>query len=278
MKITVVGLGVIGGSYIKALHGLGHEVYGIDVNQETLQKAKAEGHIIEGFVDGHDIIKQTDLTIISLYPSLILDFIKNHEFKKGSIITDAVGVKSHFIEEVVQYLDKDVEFLSGHPMAGREKRGYDYSSKEVFIGANYIITPHQNNSESAIVILSHLVKQLGFKNIKVITPSEHDQIIAFTSQLPHALAVALINSDQQLFDTGKFIGDSYRDLTRIANINENLWTELFFNNQNNLIECIENFEAELHKIKLAIQNKDEHMLKELFILSSVRRENLEKKD
>ena len=115
---------------------------------------------------------------------------------------------------------------------------------------------------------------MGFKNIKVITPQEHDQIIAFTSQLPHALAVALIHSDDQKFDTGKFIGDSYRDLTRIANINEDLWCELFMNNEENLLEKITLFEQELTKIKHAIENNDEKVLKELFIQSSVRREML----
>ncbi len=274
MIITVVGLGVIGGSYVKALKPLGHEVYGIDLNEETLKQAKEEGYILEGFKDGKEILAKTDLTIISLYPSLIENFIKENTFKPGSIITDAVGVKGHFIEKVVTYLPDNVEFLSGHPMAGREKKGYSYASEKVFQGANYLITPHQSNSKEAIEILSRLVKGMGFKNIKVITPQEHDQIIAFTSQLPHALAVALINSDDQKFDTGKFIGDSYRDLTRIANINEDLWCELFMNNKENLLEKITLFEQELTKIKHAIEKNDEKVLKELFIQSSVRREML----
>lgn len=277
MKITVVGLGVVGGSYIKALHGLGHQVYGVDINEVTLKQAKEEGYIVEGYTEGTNIIPQSDLTIISLYPSLIEKFIEENTFKAGSIITDAVGVKSYFVDKIVKILPAEVEFLSGHPMAGREKKGYSYSSSDVFKGANYIITPHLNNSKEAIQILEKLVYQLGFKSVKILSPIEHDEIIAFTSQLPHALAVALINSDQQTFDTGKFIGDSYRDLTRIANINETLWSELFFRNKENLLECIENFEVELDKIKEAIKEDDSLKLKELFIQSSVRREKLEKK-
>lgn len=127
MIITVVGLGVVGGSFVKALKGQGHEVYGVDVDEETLARAKADGCIKEGFVDGREIIKQSDMTIICLYPSLVLDYIKEHEFKKGSIITDAVGVKTHFLNEAMNLLkDKDVEFVSGHPRAGRENKGYLY--------------------------------------------------------------------------------------------------------------------------------------------------------
>lgn len=103
MKITVVGLGVIGGSFVKALKGKGYEVYGIDTNQQTLDMAKEEGCIIEGYLDGKDIIPKTDLTIICLYPSLVLDFIKNNQFKPGSIVTDAVGIKSYFLKRSTFY-------------------------------------------------------------------------------------------------------------------------------------------------------------------------------
>lgn len=275
MIITVVGLGVVGGSYIKALKGLGHEVYGIDINQETLDMAKKDGYIIEGYLSGDEIIPKTDLTIISLYPSLIEKFISENEFKKGSVITDAVGVKNHFIENVIKILPSDVEFLSGHPMAGREKSGYDYSSAEVFKNANYILTPHTNNNEETITMFKEFIGQLGFKSIKIVDPLRHDEIIAFTSQLPHVMAVSLINSDKQEFDTGKYIGDSYRDLTRIADINENLWSELFLNNKENLLNCINGLEVQLQKIKKALIEDDEDTLKRLFIESSKRRQNLE---
>ncbi len=277
MVITVVGLGVIGGSFVKALKGLGYEVYGVDVDEETLMKAKNEGCIIEGYQDGHEIIKRTDLTIISLYPSLIVDFVRDHEFKKGSIITDVLGVKSFFIDQILEFLDPEVELISGHPMAGREKKGYDYASAEVFKNANYIITPHSRNTPQAIALLEILVRQLGFRNVQQVNIHEHDQIISFTSQLPHVLAVSLMNADPQIFDTGKFIGDSFRDLTRIANINEDLWYELFSKNKDNLLESIEDFERELDKMKDTIENDDEEGMKNLFRKATERRAHLEKK-
>lgn len=277
LKILIVGLGVIGGSYAMALKAAGYnEVYGIDIDLETIKKAKALGIIKEGYSKGKDIIKDMDLIVISLYPRLVKDFIlENREyFKAGSLITDVAGVKELFVQEILDILPEDVDFIFGHPMAGREKKGIDYASKEVFRDANYLITLTEKNKKENIELLENIIYDLGFKNIKYVSPSYHDKMIGFTSQLPHAIAVALINSDEEGRDTGKFIGDSYRDLTRIANINEDLWSELFFENKENLLEAINNFLNELNKIKSALLNDDEKLLKELFIKSSRRREKL----
>ena len=243
MKILVVGLGVIGGSYAMALKAAGYEeIYGRDIDPETLKKAKSLGIIKEGYMNPKDILKEIDLVIISLYPRLVKNFIlENKEyFKSGAIITDATGVKELFVKEILEILPKDVDFIFGHPMAGREKKGIDYASKEVFKGANYLITLTENNKKENIELLEKIIYELGFKNIKFVTPSYHDKMIGFTSQLPHAIAVALINSDEEGRETGKFIGDSYRDLTRIANINEDLWEELFFEIRK-FTESINNF-------------------------------------
>lgn len=275
MIITVVGLGVIGGSFVKALKDLGHQVYGIDIDQKTLKSAKDGGYIIEGYQDGKEIISKSDLTIICLYPSLVLDFLKNNQFKKGSIITDAVGIKSYFLQEAINIIDKDVEFVSGHPMAGREKKGFEYASKEVFKNANYILIEHPVNKKESIAFMEEFVAKLGFKSVKIMSPEAHDEIISFTSQLPHALAVALINSDNEKYDTGKYIGDSYRDLTRIANINESLWSELFLKNRDNLLNSIDSFEVQLDLIKQALLDEDESLLKQLFIKSSKEEKNYE---
>ncbi len=276
MIITVVGLGVIGGSYVQALKGLGHEVYGVDQDQQTLNQAKQEGYIVEGFTDGHDIISKSDLTIICLYPSLVLDFIASHHFKKGSMITDVVGIKSYFLEKALKLVDNDIEYVSGHPMAGREKKGYAYASKDVFKNANYIIIEHQKNRKEAIEFMCGFVSQLGFKSVKIMSPYDHDEIISFTSQLPHMIAVALMNSDNQKFDTGKYIGDSFRDLTRIANINADLWSELFLNNKDYLLNSMKSFEEQFDQLKNALLQEDEDMLRLMFNESSKRREKLEK--
>ena len=274
MKITVVGLGVIGGSFVKALKGKGYEVYGIDTNQQTLDMAKEEGCIIEGYLDGKDIIPETDLTIICLYPSLVLDFIKNNQFKPGSIVTDAVGIKSYFLREALSIIPDDVEYISIHPMAGREKKGYQYASKQVFENANFIIVYHDDNKKSTIDFVQEFSKQLGFRSVKIMSPEAHDEIISFTSQLPHCLAVALMNSDDQKYETGKYIGDSFRGLTRIANINEDLWDELFMNNKQYLLASIERFEEQLDILKNAIRDNDDETLKVAFRKSTKRREHL----
>lgn len=277
MKILIVGLGVIGGSYAMALKAAGYEdIYGIDSNLETLRKAESLGIIKKGYVGGKEIIKEADLIIISLYPRLVKDFIEDNRsyFKPGAIVTDATGIKGYFIDDILNLLPKEIDFIFGHPMAGREKRGIDYASKEVFKGANYLITVTDRNKEENIELLEKIIYEMGFKNIKRINPDYHDKMIGFTSQLPHAIAVALINSDEEGRDTGSFIGDSYRDLTRIANINEDLWSELFFGNKENLIESIDNFLLEINSIKTALIENDEEYLKRLFIKSSKRRERL----
>lgn len=277
MKILVVGLGVIGGSFTMALKEAGYnDVYGIDINEETLVKAKKLGLIKEGFTSGEEIVKEADLIIISLYPKLVKKFINDNKdnFKDGSVITDATGIKKLFVEDIVNILPNNIDFIFGHPMAGREKKGIDFATSEVFKGANYILTPVDRNKEENLKLIENLAYEIGFKRVRKISPEHHDEMIGFTSQLPHALAVALVNSDVEGRDTGSFIGDSYRDLTRIANINEDLWSELFLGNKENLLMSIQNFEDELDKIKYAIQNDNKEVLKESFIKSTKRREKL----
>ena len=239
MKILVVGLGVIGGSFTMALKEAGYDdVYGIDINEESLEKAKKLGLIKDGFTNGQEIVKSADFIIISLYPRLVKQFIIDNKdnFKDGAVITDATGIKKLFIEDIVKILPENIDFVFGHPMAGREKKGIDFASSQVFKGANYILTPVARNKEENLNMIEDLVYKIGFKRVKRITPDYHDEMIGYTSQLPHSLAVALVNSDVEGRETGSFIGDSYRDLTRIANINEDLWSELFLGNKENLLE------------------------------------------
>lgn len=277
MNIVIVGLGVVGGSFAMALNKAGYkDVYGIDVNEETLDKAKKLGIIREGSTDGKELLRKADITIISIYPKLVVDFFKKNKdyFKKGSIVTDATGIKCMFINQIKEIIPSDIDFIFGHPMAGREKKGIDFATDKVFQGANYIITPIESNKEENIKKIEDLALSIGFKRIRRITPEFHDEMIGFTSQLPHAIAVALINSDIEGRDTGSFIGDSYRDLTRIANINEELWSELFLGNKNNLLKVINNFELQLDLIKKAIYDDDKERLQELFKKSTKRREEL----
>ncbi|MGL5693050.1 MAG: prephenate dehydrogenase [Peptostreptococcaceae bacterium] len=277
MKITIVGLGVIGGSFAMALKEAGYsDIYGIDIDDNTIQKAKDMEIIKDGCSDGEKILKDSDLIIISLYPNLVKKFIEKNKnnFKEGSIITDTTGIKELFIEDVLQILPNNVEFVFGHPMAGREKKGLDFASSEVFKNANYLLINAEHNKEETLALVERIIWNVGFKSVKKISPKFHDEIIAFTSQLPHALAVALINSDEEGRETGRFIGDSYKELTRIANINEDLWCELFMGNKENLLKSIDEFMLELNKVKSAIQNDDDISLIEQFRKSSIRRQQL----
>ena len=197
-----------------------------------------------------------------------------HNFKDGAIINDVTGIKELFIDEVLSILPENIDFVFGHPMAGREKKGIDYATNQVFKGANFLITVTDRNKDENLDLIENLAYKMGFKHVKRICPKYHDEMIAFTSQLPHALAVALINSDIEGRNTGEFIGDSYRDLTRIANINESLWSQLFLGNKKNLLKSMKAFENEFNKILKCIEDEDKEGLEELFIKSSKRREKL----
>ena len=277
MKILIVGLGVIGGGYAMALKEAGYsEVYGIDTNEETLKKAKEMKIIKEGFTREDEIISEMDLIVFAIYPNLVKNFIvKNkNKFKENALITDVTGIKQLFINDIVEILPQNIDFVFAHPMAGRENKGIDYATNKVFQGANFLIVETKKNKEENIRKIENLAKEMGFKHIKRTTPAFHDEMIAFTSQLPHVLAVALTNSDIENRNTGEFIGDSYRDLTRIANMNEKLWSLLFLGNKKNLLEAMNNFEAEFDKIKKCIEENDEKNLQKLFIKSTIRREQL----
>ena len=277
MKILIVGLGVIGGGYAMALKEAGYkDIYGVDINKETLKKAKNMNIIKEGFLSEEKIIGEADLIVLAIYPNLVKNFImrNRNKFKKGALITDVTGIKQLFINEIVEILPENIDFVFAHPMAGREKKGIDYATNEVFKGANFLIVETERNKDENIRKIEELALEMGFEHIKRTTPTFHDEMISFTSQLPHVLAVSLINSDIEGRNTGQFIGDSYRDLTRIANMNEKLWSLLFLGNKENLLTSMNNFEREFDKIKKCIEENDEKGLQELFIKSTIRREKL----
>lgn len=266
MNILIVGLGMIGSSYAKGL-SCKHNVYGVDVNLESVKKAISLGYIVDGSDNPNDFIKKSDLIILCIYPKDIIDFLNTYEFN-GQIITDVTGVKCHFINDVK---DNNFEFIGSHPMAGSEKVGIDACNPNVFKNANFLITKKPNNTNKAIEVLTEIANDLGFGRIKIVSPEYHDNAIAFVSQLPHAIACSLVNSDDDK-DTPNNTGDSFRDLTRIASINGNLWSELFISNKDFLVEHIEKFEIELSKFKEAIKNEDYDLLIELFKKSKERRD------
>lgn len=277
-KITVIGLGVIGGSYAMALKKLGYTVYGADCDAETVKKAKDRGIVDDAATVADEFLPVSDIVVIALYPKQVEGELKKikHLLKDGAIVTDVAGIKSHFTRKIAAILPENVDFVFAHPMAGREKKGIDYADDKVFKGANFIITPSGANKQSSIDTVERLAREMGFKNVMKLTPEEHDKIISFVSQLPHAIAVALVNSDDRQFDTPRFVGDSYRDLTRIANINEKLWSELFLGNKDNLLSSIREFEKYLDIIKKALETDDKEALEREFVRATKRRTEFNK--
>lgn len=280
MNIAIVGLGVIGGSFAQALlEKSDHTVFGVDRNPDTIQKALCRGMIREGSVDPEAVLPRADLTILAVYPKDVPAFLREHGscLRPGTVLTDVSGIKGPLCRELDDLLAPGVDFVLGHPMAGREKEGIDFASAEVFLGANYLIVPRPGNREESIRLVEDLVRELGFGRIRRISPEEHDRMIGFTSQLPHVLAVALINSDRHPQETSSFVGDSYRELTRIANINGPLWSQLFLGNRENLLLAMEDFEMQFQELKEAIKKEDEERLMERFCESSRRRLELERR-
>ena len=281
MSVAIVGLGVIGAAFAESFKNIGIKtVYGIDIDEMTIRKAEDKGIITKGYLETKEPLEKSDLVIITLYPNLMKSFFVNNinYFKENAIITDVVGIKEKIIKDIDPIIEKsgrNIDFIFGHPMAGREKRGIDFADSRVFKDANYIIIKDEKNKKENLEMLSEIVKCMGFKKVSFLTAQEHDEIIAFTSQLTHAIAVSLVNSDSEKYDTNRFIGDSYRDLTRIAKINEDLWAELFIGNKKNLLKMIQQFERELDVIKDALNDNDLGTLKEKFIISTKRREKID---
>ena len=279
-KLLIVGLGLIGGSYAMALKEKGYEIGAITLNQEDIDYALNNNIIDHGTIEvTKDYVSQFDVVIFALYPNVFIDWISKYAnyFKKGAIISDVTGVKKDIVYKVQEVLkDKDVEFIGAHPMAGREVYGIKNAKKDLFIGANYIITPTQANSQNAIDFSIQLGKDLGFENISILTPERHDEMIAFLSQLTHCIAVSLMTCKESQY-LKDYTGDSFRDLTRIANINENMWSELFMLNKQELLSQMELFIKEFNKLKISLENDDVETMKEMMKLSTYRRSFFNKK-
>lgn len=278
-NILVVGLGLMGGSYAKALKRLGYHVCAIDNRSESITYAINEEIIDSGSVTADPyLINSADAVIFALYPEVFKKWINDNQqyFRPGTLITDVTGVKSSVVYDIQSVLRDDVEFIPAHPMAGREVYGVENSDDRMFHDANYIVTPTEKNTPQAIEWCKSLGKILGFRRISLLSPEEHDEMIGFVSQLTHCIAVALMtcSDNQHLVD---YTGDSFRDLTRIARINEKMWSELFLMNKQNLLEQMDIFMKEFKELRDMLANDDKDGLCEKMKLSTERRSWFDKK-
>ena len=278
-NILIVGLGLMGGSYARGLKRLGYRIEAIDTRRESIDYALQNDIIDEGFCyPDETAIRKADVIIFALYPELLKSWIEEqqHLFKYGLIITDVTGVKSCIVYDIQNILRSDVEFIASHPMAGREVYGVENSDDGIFRGANFIVAPTEKNTETAIEWCRGLGKILGFRKISVLTPEEHDDMIGFVSQLTHVIAVSLMtcNDNTNLVD---YTGDSFRDLTRIASINEDMWSELFLLNKKYLLQHMDAFISEMSSFRDFLAADDRESLKEKMRLSTERHSYFNKK-
>lgn len=265
MNIAIIGLGLIGGSVARRIRGFSRgKIFGVDSNPQTLELAARDSVIDEGFADGGSFLEDTGLIILCLYPQASIDFIKKNikYIKAGTVITDVCGVKNYVADNICPMLPKGVEFIGAHPMAGREVGGYTSSTDTLFNGACFIITPTQKSSPASIALIRSLAEHIGCTNIVTTTPSEHDEIIAYTSQLMHIVAVALC-IDPMIKRSRFFSAGSLRDCTRVAVINEEMWSELFLENKQSLSDRITEMQNNLELIKLALNSNDREKLKDI---------------
>ena len=278
-KILIVGLGLLGGSYAKVLKRFGFHISAITLEQSSIDYALRENIIDEGSTELDDsMIGEADLVIFALYPHVFVEWIEKNQglLKSGALITDVTGVKRSIVYQIQDMLRSDVEFVAAHPMAGREVSGVENSTDRMFVGANYIVTPTDKNTPEAIETVIELGRLLGFSNVTTLSPEEHDEMIGFLSQLTHCIAITLMTcNDKENME--KFTGDSFRDLTRIARINDLMWSELFVANKDMLLGQMTLFINKFNDLKTMLEAEDIEGMRAMMRHSTERRALFDKR-
>ena len=278
-KILIVGLGLLGGSYARVLKRFGFHISAITKEQSSIDYALNEGIIDEGTTElDKKIIGTADLVIFALYPHIFVEWIEKNQalLKSGAVITDVTGVKRSIVYKIQDMLRPDIEFIAAHPMAGREVSGVENSTDKIFAGANYIVTPTDKNTPEAINTCLELGRLLGFSNVTTLSPEEHDEMIGFLSQLTHCIAITLMTcNDRENME--KFTGDSFRDLTRIARINDLMWSELFVANKDALLNQMDMFMDKFKELRSMLEADDIDGMRKMMRHSTERRALFDKK-
>lgn len=263
MNVLIIGLGLIGASLAKALKkNTSHTVLGWNRTESVTQRALEEG-VIDRRGALEELLPIADITFINFYPEAIAPFIIEHKdlFKKNSIVTDSCGIKTKLCRRL-ENEKFDFYYIGAHPMAGREVSGYDNSLATLFDNASFICTPYESTPRNKTDALVGLAGEMGFARTVVTTPEHHDEMIAFTSQIAHVLACSYVLSPLAPYHAGYSAG-SYRDVSRVARINADMWTELFIDNKEPLVREIDDLVSNLMKFRESIENEDAQTLHDL---------------
>ena len=262
-NITIVGLGLIGGSLARSIRENINvkNLWAVDLEENVLSIAESLKIIDKGFINPKFPLQNSDIIILCIYPNLTIKFIKENlnDFKHSAIITDTSGIKHKIVDEVNSFIRDDLDFIGGHPMAGKETSGFSNSNDNIFHNAQYILTPSKKSNTKNINLLKELLVKLKFKSVNELTPENHDNIIAYTSHLPHIIACALVNNVAN--STYSCIGGSFRDATRVADINADLWSELFIENKDAVLIEVQKFIENINNIYDMIESDNQEYLK-----------------
>lgn len=278
-RFLIVGLGLIGGSYAEGLRKAGFEVGAVTRSQESIDYALSKGMIDSGTTEvTREYVSRFDVIVFALYPHVFISWLEQYQdfIRPGALLTDVTGVKREVVYKVQGMLRDDLEFVGAHPMAGRELYGVRNADSTVFKGANYIVTPTDANTEEAVAKCEEIGRILGFGCISRLSPEEHDEMIAYLSQLTHCIAVALMDCKESSH-LSRFTGDSFRDLTRIARINDGMWSELFMLNRDELLQQMDLFISTFGELRDALAAGDEEKMREMMRLSTEKRSYFDKK-
>lgn len=273
--IGIVGLGLIGGSFAKAYHAAGHKVSAFDTDTTILDFARLSGNVDD--VLTRENLKDCDLILICVYPQAAVDFLEAEGPYIGErpIVIDCCGTKRVLTEAGMAAAKRHgFTFVGGHPMAGTQYSGFKHARKDLYKGAPMVIVPPSNDDIDLLMRIKDLLEPVGFRSITVSSAEEHDEMIAFTSQLAHIVSSAYIKSPTARAHKG-FSAGSYKDMTRVAWLNPEMWTELFLDNKENLIHEIDLLIDHLSEYKDAIAAEDSETLKKLLQDGKTRKEEID---
>lgn len=275
--IGVVGLGVMGASFCARLKEKGHTIVGLDKDPTTLEQALANGWVDRALPAPGPGLLRCDIVIFCLYPSLLAGWLEENQafLSPGTLLLEISGVKQSLMKQIKAALRPDLLWLSIHPMCGRESRGIAHADPHIFDGANFLLIPDETTPPEVLEATTELARELGCGRISTLSAREHDEMIAFLSQLTHVIALSLMNTHENEHLVA-YTGDSFRDLTRIASINEDMWCELFLWNKELLLEEIAQFRQSLDAFTKALKEEDSSTMKEMMRQSTSRRQAFNK--